>query len=63
MENLRNGLVCPQQLNYNNKLNTHIALQVKLIRFKMELNIGFAIFTERLLETVLKGPVINHLFF
>lgn len=60
MEALGNALVCPQQLNYNNKWNTDIALQVKWIRFKMELNTGFANFTERLLETILKGAVINY---
>lgn len=58
---LGNALVCPQQLNYNNKWNTHIALQVEWIRFKRELKTGFANFSERLLETILKGPEINDL--
>lgn len=55
-------LVCPQQLNYNNKLNTHITLQVKWIRFKMELYTGFASFTERLTDYYKRGSNILPVF-
>lgn len=49
-EALGNAVVSLQQLNYKNRWSIQIALQVNWIRFKMELNTGFANFTEILLD-------------